>query len=166
MKDKLAELIKELDCIKYGNFILASGRKSNYKIELDDLFKDERGKKLVGELGVELLKNIGDYEIAGVHRGGSLFAELVAKELGKDYVSVDYKSKKIFGDLRTKEYVVFEDVTTTGGSVLKVAKMIRRYTNVRNAITVVDRQEGAEKNLEKSNIKLRWILTKSDLRIN
>ncbi|MCD6368013.1 MAG: orotate phosphoribosyltransferase [Candidatus Aenigmarchaeota archaeon] len=165
MKYRLAKLIKEWDCIKYGSFVLASGRRSNYKIDLDALFENPEGKRLAGEMGAMELKKLGDYEIAGVYRGGSLFAEAVSERLNKDYVSVDYKRNVIEGDIKPKEYVIFEDVTTTGGSVLKVATILRDYVDVRNAITVVDRQEGAFENLRENGIRLHSLLTKQDLGI-
>lgn len=48
-----------------------------------------------------------------------------------------------------------EDVTTTGQSVLRAVKILRKLKyKCEQVICVVDREEGAEENLKKAGVKL------------
>jgi orotate phosphoribosyltransferase len=70
-------------------------------------------------------------------------------------------SKLIEGELNSGDNViVVEDVTTTGGSLLKAIKAIQENGgNVTRAFVVVDRQEGAVDAFEKEGIKLEPLIT-------
>lgn len=169
LKDRLVDLIYEKGCIKYGDFTLTSGRKSHYKIELDPLFEDEEGREVLGELGSRELeelerKNKKEYGLSGVNTGGTFFGGFVSKKVGRDLVNVDYKRDLIIGNILPKEYVIFEDVTTTGGSILECVKMLReKGCEIYNSIVVVNRQEGSEYNLSRQKIKLSSILKREEI---
>ena len=74
--------------------------------------------------------------------------------------------KKIDGNFRPNSNVVlFEDVTTRGGSVMEAVRAVRAQgATVKKVITIVDRLEGAAENLEKEGIELVAIYTINDLR--
>ena len=98
MKDELVKLIKELDCIKYGDFILASGKKSDYKIDMEPLFWNKNGRLLIYELGIEKIKEIdNDYYWCGVNTGGVYFGALLADILKKDFLVIDHKKNIVMG---------------------------------------------------------------------
>jgi orotate phosphoribosyltransferase len=73
--------------------------------------------------------------------------------------------KKIDGNFRNGENVVlFDDVTTKGGSVMQAVKAVReRGAKVTKIITLVDRLEGATENLQKEGIMLFPVFTTRDL---
>lgn len=73
--------------------------------------------------------------------------------------------KKIDGNFKENSKVVlFDDVTTTGGSVMEAVKAVReKGAEVSVIITVVDRFEGAAQNLAKHGIELVSIFTAKDL---
>lgn len=57
-----------------------------------------------------------------------------------------------------------EDVTTTGGSVLKAVKEIRENGGIVDKVfVVVDRLEGAKENLQKENVELIPLVTVKEL---
>jgi orotate phosphoribosyltransferase len=61
--------------------------------------------------------------------------------------------------------VLFEDVTTRGGSVMQAVQAVRAQgATVNKVITIVDRLEGAAAALEKEGIELVAIFTTNDLR--
>jgi len=63
--------------------------------------------------------------------------------------------------------VLVEDVTTTGGSVLKAVNAVREFDcKIDVVITIVDRMEGAKENLAKEGITLISLLTVGDFKEN
>lgn len=170
--EKLKELFHELDVIKYGNFKLTSGRESNYKIDAEIILQNKQGIDLIGKLGSEKLSelenlNNSNYEIACVYKGGFLFGNIVAQKRNQDILSINPKKNIWSGKIYLNTpYVIFEDITTTGGSVLKSIDIMKEL-DLKPTITIciVDRQEGAKENLEKRGVKLYSFLTKKDLGI-
>ena len=70
-------------------------------------------------------------------------------------------SKLIEGELNPDdEVIVVEDVTTTGGSLLKAIKAIEdNGGKVKRAFVVVDREEGAKEAFEKEGITLEPLIS-------
>ncbi len=83
-KSELIRIFKELSAVQYGKFTLSSGGVSDVFIDAQKVMRDKAGRALVRKLGREKLSEIERqnnyrYEIAGVHSGGSMFAEIVAE---------------------------------------------------------------------------------------
>jgi orotate phosphoribosyltransferase len=166
---RLKELFHELNCIQYGKFKLASGGTSNYKILCDPLFENPEAKDILGNIGYEMFKEIENrktYEILGVVTGGYEFAKLVARLSGRNAIGVNPHNSEIKGIPKKENFCYFEDIVTKGGSILKCHSILGKHDGKGNhAITIVDREEGAEENLIGANISLKAILTKTELGI-
>ena len=68
--------------------------------------------------------------------------------------------------LAGKTVVLLEDVTTTGGSVLKAASAVRdEGASVPSVVTVLDRLEGASDYLKRENFALRAVPTSRDFEL-
>ena len=64
---------------------------------------------------------------------------------------------------RGSKVVLFEDVTTTGGSAMQVVNQARQYQcTILKVISVVDRLEGAEENFRAAGIKFEALFTWRD----
>lgn len=62
--------------------------------------------------------------------------------------------------------MLLEDVTTTGGSVLKAVSAVRdEGASVSSVVTVLDRLEGASEYLKRENVALRAVLTSRDFEL-
>jgi len=169
LRERLKELFHELNCIQYGRFKLASGGVSNYKIFCDPLFENSEAKEILGKIGCQMLQWIErekTYDIVGVVTGGYEFAKLVAEKARREAVSVNPHNSEVKGTLVEGNVCYFEDVVTKGGSILKCRNILGKYDGKDNyVISIVNRQQGAEENLRKNRIELKYILTKSDLGI-
>lgn len=167
--ERLKELFYELKCIQYGNFKLASGGTSNYKIICDSLFENSEAREIIGTLGYKMLKELESektYEIVGVVTGGYEFAKLVAEKTCRKAVGVNPHNGEVIGKVEKENVCYFEDVVTKGGSIIKSRNILGRHFRKDNhAISIVDRQEGGLENLRENGIELRSILTKTDLMI-
>jgi len=170
LKKELIELLKEVGCIKFGEFTLASGKKSNYYIDIKKATTNPKVLKCIAKLIKEYIKD-EDVKVAGVELGSVPIATAVSIETDKDLLIIrkkpkDYGTKnKIEGELnRGDRVVVVEDVTTTGGSVIKAVNEIRENGGVvEKVFVVVDRLEGAKKNLKNIDVELIPLVTIEDL---
>lgn len=174
--ERLIEIFKnEPGAIQYGNFVFASGLKSNNKIDAEFVLKNEEGAKIIGKLaGSKILdlekRNKKKYEIAGVANGGAKVAELAAGVLGREYVSMDpHDGGGIVGEIyEGMDCIICEDVTTTGSSIRKCYEkfILPRKAFAKHAIAVVDRNEGAVEILGKLGIKHEYFITKKQLGVH
>ncbi len=169
--ERLKELFHELDCIEYKRCKLASGRYSNYKVSCDSLFKNEEARQIIGEIGYRMFMKIEgneNYEIIGVVTGGNEFAKIVAEVCGRKAISADPHTNKISGTIEKRKACYFEDTVTSGGSILKCDRLVRkqnRNIKKRKALSIAYREEDGLEKLRKNGIELSYILSKTDLGI-
>jgi orotate phosphoribosyltransferase len=177
-KERLLAIIKERSFLtKGGPFKLASGAMSDYYLDMKPTMFSPEGLSLIADIAFGLLRDdssvasIGGLELGAVpivcavsmrsHNARPIDAFVVRKD--KKGHGTD---KKIDGNFRPNSSVVlFEDVTTRGGSVMEAVRAVRAQgATVTKVISVVDRLEGAAENLKKEGIELVAMFTTDDLR--
>ena len=124
-----------------------------------DLLADERDVDAIGGLELGAVPIIAAV-CARSWRARPVNGFVVRKEI-KDHGT----ERKIDGNFKPDGAVVlFDDVTTKGGSVMQAVRAVReRGARVAKIITLVDRLEGAEENLGKEGIALVALYTTRDL---
>jgi orotate phosphoribosyltransferase len=157
LKDELIEAFFSEGAILFGHFILTSGKESDYYINVKKLIANPKALKLIARLMAEKAREAGiDFDrVAGPELGAVPIATALALETGKPLVIVRKKPKghgtgsQIEGEVNPGERILLvEDVTTTGGSVLRAAGIIEKLGAEVAAISVVvDREEGAEEKI-------------------
>ena len=180
-KDKRARLlriIKEKSFLTEGGpFKLASGEMSDYYLDMKPTTFSPEGLNLIADIVYDMLRDDrGIDSIGGLELGAIPITNAVSMRSWNDrpidgfVVRKERKGhgtdKKIDGNFRPNTNVVlFDDVTTRGGSVMEAVRVIRsRGGTVKKIITIVDRLEGAAENLRKEGIELVAIYTTEDLR--
>ena len=166
--DSLRNMLIDLKVVQKGEFTLASGRKSNYFVNIKRASTDPR---VLRGIAKAMAPHIGTRMVAGMALGAVPIAVAVALETGMSYVIVRKEAKDhgtkdlVEGDVgEGQEYVIVEDVATTGGSTLRVAEALRaKGAVVTKAVVVVDREEGATELLSASDIELVSIFKAKDL---
>lgn len=167
---KLAELLARYAVMR-GDFVLASGRRSSYYINIKKAYtKPEVLREIVTEI-VEKLRGMSYDYLAGVAVGAVPLVACTALAVNKPFLIVRKEEKgygtgaKIEGEWeKGKRVVLLEDVTTTGGSVISAALTLRREGLIcDNVIVVVDREEGAEEALKQAQLELLPLLKVSQL---
>jgi orotate phosphoribosyltransferase len=165
----LAKLLKECGAIKFGEFLLSSGKKSNYYV---DIKKASTNPFVLKEIAREMSPLIEGYDfIAGMELGAVPIAVAASLETGIPYLIVRKEKKgygtgkQIEGDLKENgKAIVVEDVATTGKSILTTVDILRENAVVvEKAIVVVDREEGAFELLKKNGVKMISLVTIDDL---
>ena len=178
-QDELKAFIRERS-LKFGDFVLASGKKAKYYLDGKQTTLDARGLTLVGEGLFELLLKDGDLPdavggmsigadpitaavltIAGV-RGRELKGFLVRKE-SKGHGT----NKFVEGPVKSGDkVVVVEDVVTTGGSsLLAIERLEAEGIRVEGVLAIVDRMEGGAEAFAARGYSFRSLLTIQDVGI-
>ena len=135
---------------------------------------DPEGAALLAELLFDTIKNEDVEYIGGLETGAiPIVAGLCArswpeKPLKGFFVRKENKGhgtdQQIDGLLqRGSKVILFEDVTTTGGSVMQAVNQARQLDcTVLRVLSVVDRLEGAEENFREAGIKFNSLFTWRD----
>lgn len=159
-KNYLIDILKENQVFKTGNFILSSGKKSDYYIDMKKAITDPNILKTIAELINQSIVGDNIDKVAGPALGAVPIATAVSLQSNIPLLMIrkekkDYgTSKLIEGELNKGDSViVVEDVTTTGGSLIKAINAIQENGGiVKKAFVVVDREEGAVHKFKKENI--------------
>lgn len=167
----LTDALKACGAVKFGDFTLASGKKSSYYIDIKKASTDPATLKVIARQAGELIGKFDADAVGGVVLGGVPLATAVSLETGLPLVLIRKAEKeygtggRFVGDFKENSRILLlEDVTTSGGSVIDAIKAIREAgAVVDSVITVVDRESGAEKNLADVGVKLIPLVRASDL---
>ena len=173
MKDELLELLKKY-AYKKGEFTLSSGKTSEHYVNCKPVTLTGRGLTLTSLL---MLKEVNTQVVAGLTLGAdplvsgvSLVSALDGRMVNALIVRKEPKGHGtgawIEGLLPPKDtkITVLEDVTTTGGSAIKAAKVLRDLGyHVNRVVTIVDRQEGASDAMLEEGLELVSLVTLEDL---
>ena len=149
-KEYLIQILKENKVFEEGEFTLASGKKSSYYVNMKKAITEPLILSTIAELISERIDD-STQKIAGPALGAVPIATAVSLESRKPLLMIRKEkkgygtSKLIEGELNEGDNVILvEDVTTTGGSLLKAINAIRDNGGiVQKAFVVVDR-EGIE----------------------
>jgi len=123
-------------------------------------------RKIV-RLSMEALRNSDFDAVCGIATGGLPLSSVIAYLMEKPLVYFR-RSEKEHGTMRRIEgeikegtsVIVVDDVATTGGSILEAVKALRdQGAVVRKAFVVVDRGQGARRNLAAEGVELMSIIT-------
>ncbi|WP_194925077.1 orotate phosphoribosyltransferase [Catenulispora pinisilvae] len=153
-----------------GQFTLRSGRTATeyfdkYRFEADPVLLDEIA------LRIAALVPAGTEVLAGLEMGGIPVVTALGRHTGLPCAFVR-KAAKTYGTCRLAEgaevagrrVLVVEDVVTSGGQiVLSTADLRALGADVREALCVIDREQGGAEALAVEGIQLLSLLTADDL---
>jgi len=168
-KKELIQLLEECGAIKFGRFVLTSGAVSDYYI---DIKKASSKPKILKKIVQEMTDYAQGYDlIAGMELGAVPLIVALSLETDISYVIIRKEkrahgtSKQIEGeDVKGKKVLIVEDVTTSGGSVVKSVQIIRENQGmVDEVLAVVDRESGTEEKLQKIDVNFIPLLSVSDI---
>ncbi|MCS7121611.1 MAG: orotate phosphoribosyltransferase [Archaeoglobaceae archaeon] len=159
----LAEMLLKVGALKFGDFLLSSGKRSNVYV---DIKLASTYPEVLEEIALEITKKLEklDFDkIACVELGGVPIAVAVSLKVKKPLV-IFRKQKKDYGVMEDRvgvvnegeKFVLIEDVVTTGRSALSAVERIERSGGkVVKIFAVVDREE--------SSLEIESLLKLSDL---
>jgi len=160
--------------LRYGDFTLSSGKKSNYYIDLRLVPSNPKTFKLVIHAYTQALNKIKHTKFksfACVPTTGLIFGSVLSyiHSLPMIYVRKDKKNygtkKEIEGHFEHGDNVlIIDDVSTSGNSIMEVANKLRSAGCIaKDSLVLIDRMEGAMQNLKNNGIRLHYFTTISEL---
>ncbi len=169
MVKDLVAMLKECGALQFGRFTLASGKQSDYYVDLRLAITQPR---VLRELARRITPHVAGYDrIAGVELGAVPLAAAVSLEADIPFIMVrkepkEHGTRRAFeGQLQSGERVVFvEDTVTTAGTLARAIGRLREAgALVDRAVCVVDRGEGSAETLGPLGVQLIPLLRAPDL---
>lgn len=173
----LTALVRER-ALKFGDFVLASGKRASYYLDGKQITLDAAGARLVGEGILELLADELPQAVGGMSIGADPITAAVITMAGVRGLPLKgfmvRKEAKGHGTQRFIEgpvhagdrVVIVEDVVTTGGSSLAAIDRCQEFgLVVQKVVAVIDRLEGGAAAFAQRGIPLASLLTIRDFGI-
>lgn len=157
-----------------GDFVLRSGKRSSWYL---DKYRFETDPDLLRALGERIAEEVRGHEpeavrLAGPALGAVALAASASMASGLPFIIVRGETKeygtanRIEGPFEPAEVVcLVEDVVTTGGALAEAVSALRgEGLVVRNAVCVVDREEGGSDALARLGVRLWPLFRAGELR--
>jgi orotate phosphoribosyltransferase len=170
--DELGAQLREHALLE-GDFLLRSGKRSSYYL---DKYRFETLPELLGPIGERLAAAVSEFEpeavrLAGPALGAVALAAAASLSSGLPFVIVRDAAKehgtanRLEGRFEAGELVcLIEDVVTSGGALAEAVGELREAgLVVRNAVCVVDREEGGVDALARLGVRLRSLYRAGEL---
>ncbi len=164
------------EAVFHGDFILSSGKKATYYVDMRTLTLDHRAAPAIGRVMRDLIADLDVAAVGGLTLGADPIANAVMHaSVGTDRpldAFVVRKEPKDHGRGRQVEgakvagqrVVVLEDTSTTGQSALKAVEALRREgAEVVAVAVIVDRKTGAQAAVEAEGLEWRAAFDLDDL---
>jgi orotate phosphoribosyltransferase len=173
-RERLLAIIRHQSLLQNRDFRLASGRSSNFFFDMKKTMFDPEGAALLADLLFDAIRTEDVDYIGGLETGAiPIVAALCLrswpeKPVGGFFVRKEVKGhgtdQQVDGCLeKGSKVILFEDVTTTGGSAMQAVNQARQFgCTVLKVISVVDRLEGAEENFRAAGIRFEALFTWRD----
>jgi uridine monophosphate synthetase len=172
----LAVALADVGAVQFGDFTLASGKRSPIYIDLRLLASHPDVLRQVGHAYAELLRSGlgiggGGNQVSGIRLAAIPYAAMaigtaVALETGLPMI-YPRKEAKAYGTARQIEgefqpgerAVVLDDLITTGGSKLEAIEPLEAAgLEVRDVVVLVDREQGGAEELAAAGYRLHAVL--------
>jgi orotate phosphoribosyltransferase len=166
------EILKK--AVVHGKVILSSGKEADYYVDLRRITLDSVAAPLVGEVMLDLTKNLDFEAVGGLTLGADPVATAmmhVAAQQGRKLDSfVVRKSEKAHGlqrriegpDVKGKRVLAVEDTSTTGGSVLTAVEALRSEGAIVVGVAVIV-ERGASSNPSLAEFQYLSVFSLDDL---
>ena len=167
--ESLIQQLKTCGAIKFGRFVLTSGAISDYYI---DIKKASTGPTILKSIAKHMSDYVNGYDmLAGMELGAVPLVVALSLETDIPYVIIrkekrDHGTGKQIegGEVTGKSVLIIEDVTTSGGSVVKTIQILRENNaEVDRVLAVVDRESGARELLQKLEVEFIPLVSVSEI---
>lgn len=175
-KDQLREeIIKK--AVVHGKVILSSGKEADYYVDLRRVTLDHVAAPLIGEVMLELTKDLNYHAVGGLTLGADPVATAMMHTAAKQGKKLDAfvvrKAEKAHGlqrriegpDVKGKRVLAVEDTSTTGGSVLTAVEALNEAGAIVVGVAVIV-ERGAAPKIKEAGLEYRAAYQLSDLGLN
>lgn len=179
MREQLKRILESKSVITGREFTLASGRRSRFYVDARMTTLDPDGAYLAAKLFLEMLQEysvdaVGGYAIGAdpIVAAIAVVSRLESTPMPAFIIRKEAKAhgtgKAIEGNFpRGGRVAVFDDVVTSGGSILRGAKLVESAgAEVAVVMALIDREEGARESITAAGYPFAAIFTKKDFGIS
>lgn len=169
------EIIKK--AVVHGKVILSSGKEADYYVDLRRVTLDHVAAPLIGEVMLELTKDLNYEAVGGLTLGADPVATAMMHVAAKQGQALDSfvvrKAEKAHGlqrriegpDVKGKRVLAVEDTSTTGGSVLTAVEALKEAGAIVVGVAVIV-ERGAAPKIEEAGLEYRAAYQLSDLNLS
>jgi orotate phosphoribosyltransferase len=174
-RKRLAELIKT-DALKFGDFVLASGKRASYYLDCRKLTLDGEAANLIADGILDSIANdlpdcVGGMAVGADPISASVIVRGWQRKLPLKGFIVRKEPKQhgtgqqVEGPVKPEmRALIVEDVITTGGSSIKAIEHAREFgLIVDRLITIVDRGENSLELFAKLGVEFRSLFHVNEL---
>lgn len=166
------EILKK--AVVHGKVILSSGKEADYYVDLRRITLDATAAPLVGEVMLDLTKDLDFDAVGGLTLGADPVATAmmhVAAQKGRKLDAfVVRKSEKAHGlqrriegpDVKGRRVLAVEDTSTTGGSVLTAVEALKEAGAIVAGVAVIV-ERSAEYAVKSAGLKYLYAFDLNDL---
>jgi orotate phosphoribosyltransferase len=173
VKKQIISILEKTGALKFGEFTLASGAKSNYYIDLRILPNFPGDFNQIVTFATEYIKeNCWPIEgVVAIPLAGIPFGVMIAQKLGLPYYILRKEPKKhglkklLEGSLtKDQRILLIDDLISSGYSKVKAIEALRdEGGKVDNLFVFIDRSEGLSSFEEEHNIKVHYLINAEDI---
>lgn len=166
--------------VKRGDFVLASGERSNVYVDVRLTALRAEATPFIGRLFIEKIRQLGwkmPHAVGGLTMGADPIVTAISREGLEHGLEINgflvRKEAKKHGrqqfleglaDTGGRDVVIVEDVCTTGGSAIQAIERSREAgLSVLGAICLVDREQGGGEAIEANGCRFGRIFTMKEL---
>lgn len=169
------EIIKK--AVVHGKVILSSGKEADYYVDLRRVTLDHIASPLIGEVMLELTKDLNYDAVGGLTLGADPVATAMMHTAAKQGKALDSfvvrKAEKAHGlqrriegpDVKGKRVLAVEDTSTTGGSVLTAVEALNEAGAIVVGVAVIV-ERGAAPKIKEAGLEYRAAYQLADLGLN
>ena len=174
LKRDLCNIIVRVAALKFGAFTLPSGILTPYYVDLRLIPSFPEAFKKIVNMCVEMAKNevgIENFErIAGIPTAGIAFSSVLSYLLSKPFLYVRREVKALGRERRVEgmlnpgdHFLLTDDLIATGGNLAAATNALRSEGGlVKDAVVLIDREEGGEEALARIEVKLHSLVKMSE----
>ena len=174
-----AQLREEIinKAVVHGKVILSSGKEADYYVDLRRVTLDHVAAPLIGEVILELTKDLNYDAVGGLTLGADPVATAMMHTAAKQGKKLDAfvvrKAEKAHGlqrriegpDVKGKRVLAVEDTSTTGGSVLTAVEALNEAGAIVVGVAVIV-ERGAAPKIKEAGLEYRAAYQLADLGLN
>lgn len=147
-RQRVEEILREINVLQEGHFLLTSGRHSNQYMQCARILEYPQYTVELSSIIADAFKNDNIDVVIGPAMGGVIFSYEVARQLGVRNLFAEREEGRMtlrrgFTIAEGSRVLIAEDVITTGGSVREVMEIVKEHkAELVGVAVLVDRSNG------------------------